>query len=231
MKITPRKVLLLDKEMLIQLAVAQSYRDSGPYFITASSAGEALNKMEIFAIDLFLLALDLQDPNSLQLLTIIEERFPGGPVVLLAKNSGEYCKLNKRIKLLKKHPRWQLLKKPSNLDVLTILIDKSLCELERETVFHHKGADGANKRDHTRSSIEQNIQFLLDVFDSVKRESKMVNATLTDLSAGGLGLETKHPLKMSQSVKFIDSSVGRSGVVAWSDWRADRLCRAGIRFC
>ena len=128
METAPRKVLLIDSEMLIHLAVSQAYRDSGPYFITASKANEALKKMDIFSFDLFLLALDLKDADSLQLLSIIDQRFPDTPVILMSNSGSEYSALLKRIEKTRQPGTWQLIEKPFKLDILTILIERCLYE-------------------------------------------------------------------------------------------------------
>lgn len=231
MKTVPRKVLLIDSEMLIHLAVSQVYRDTGPYFITASSAGEALKKMELFTFDLFLLALDLKDEDSLQLLRIIDERFPDAPVILMTNNNTEYCSLIERIEETKKQGTWQLIEKPFNLDILQVLIERCLYERDRkqpENLLIEE--EGAEKRNYLRNSHVQTVQLFIDASDRGYKEEKSVNATLTDVSDGGLGLITKYPLKKSQPIRFANSSVGKAGVIAWTTLMDNQICRAGVQF-
>jgi two-component system response regulator FlrC len=231
MKTVPRKVLLIDSEMLIHLAVSQAYRDTGPYFITASSAGEALKKMDIFSFDLFLLALDLKDQDSLQLLKIIDERFPDAPVILMTSNQTEYCELIERIESTKKQGTWQLIEKPFNLDILTILIERCLYERDRgKKELTSAENDEQEKRQFLRSSHVQTVQLYIDASDRGYKEEKSVKATLTDMSDGGLGLITKYPLKKSQPVRFANSSIGKAGVVAWTALMENHICRAGVQF-
>ena len=232
MKTAPRKVLLIDSEMLVHLAVSQAYRDNGPYFITAASAGEALKKMDIFSFDLFLLALDLNDQDSLQLLKIIDERFPEAPVILMTNNNTEYCELLERIEETKKQGSWQLIEKPFNLDIMTVLIDRCLYERnQRRLQGAEKEQSGAEKRNFLRSSHVQTVQLFIDAKEHGYKEEKAVKATLTDLSDGGFGLITKYPLKKSQPVRFVDATFGKAGVVAWSALMDNHICRAGVQFC
>lgn len=232
MKIAPRKVLLIDSEMLIHLAVSQAYRDNGPYFITASSAGEALKKMEIFSFDLFLLALDLKDEDSLQLLKIIDQRYPDAPVILMTNNKIEYSALIDKIEETKKRGTWQLIEKPFNLDILTILIERSLYERDRSNL-EDAGlvTAGAEKRTTLRNSYVETIQLFVDTSEHGIAGEKKVKATLTDLSDGGLGLITKYPLKKSQPIRFADTAFGQAGVVAWAALMDNHICRAGVQFC
>lgn len=232
MKIAPRKVLLIDSEMLIHLAVSQAYRDAGPYFITASSAGEALKKMEIFSFDLFLLALDLKDQQSLQLLQILDERFPDAPVIMMSNNETEYCELVNQIEKTKRQGNWQLIEKPFNLDILAILIERSLYERDRNKDPHQfEEQDGSEKRNNLRRSYVQSIQLSIDASDRGYLEEKTVKATLTDVSDGGFGLITKYPLVESQPIKLGDSSGSKYGIVAWTSSLDNHICRAGIQFC
>ncbi|SHJ38241.1 Response regulator receiver domain-containing protein [Malonomonas rubra DSM 5091] len=231
MKIAPRKVLLIDSEMLIHLAVSQAYRDKGPYFITAASNKEALTKMDIFSFDLFLLALDLKDVESLELLKTIDERFPEAPVILMTNGATEYCSLLEKIEETRKHGTWQLIEKPFNLDILTVLIERCLHEQERDQISKEQDSEGHEKRCYLRSSHVQTIQLLIDAADSGYKEEKSVRATLTDVSDGGLGLVTKYPLKKSQSIRFAGGSISKSGVVAWTALMDNHICRAGVQFC
>ena len=231
MKNAPRKVLLIDSEMLIHLAVSQAYRDTGPYFITASNTTEALRKMDIFSFDLFLLALDLKDEDSLKLLQIIDQRFPDSPIILMTNNNTEYCNLIERIEETRKQGSWQLIEKPFNLDILTILIERSLYERDRDKEERRTERSNYEKRDHLRNSHVQTIQLLIDATEKGYRKEKSVKATLTDLSDGGLGLITKYPLTKSQPVRFANSSIGKAGVVAWTALMDNHICRAGVQFC
>lgn len=230
MKIAPRKVLLIDSEMLIHLAVSQAYRDSGPYFITATSAGEALKKMDIFSFDLFLLALDLKDEDSLRMLQIIDQRFPDAPVILMTNNNTDYCSLIERIEETKKQGTWQLIEKPFNLDILTILIERCLYERDRSQGEPLEEQAGAEKRNFLRSSYVQTVELFVNATVQGYKKEKVVKATLTDVSDGGLGLITKYPLKRSQQVRFANSSFGKAGVIAWSAAMDNHICRAGVQF-
>ncbi len=229
MKNAPRKVLLIDSEMLIHLAVSQAYRDSGPYFITASSAREALVKMDIFTFDLFLLALDLKDEDSLKLLQIIDRRYPDAPMILMANNTSEYCNLIEEIEKARKHGSWQLIEKPFNIDILTILIER--CLYERDRAEQREALSSYEQRNHLRNSHVQTVQLFIDTTEQGYRQEKSVKATLTDISDGGLGLITKYPLKKSQPIRFSSSSLGKSGIVAWTSLMENQICRAGIQFC
>jgi DNA-binding NtrC family response regulator len=232
MESIPRKVLLIDSEMLIHLAVSQAYQDSGPYFITSFSAGEALNKMDIFSFDLFLLSLDLNDQDSMELLEIIDQRFPEAPVILMANNDTDYSHLIERIEATKKQGSWQLIEKPFNLDILTILIERSLYEHDqnkRQQLAHEQSR--AEKRNYLRNPHVQSIQLFVDALDKAVEICQPVKATLTDISEGGLGLVTKIPLQLAQTVRLTDASMDKTGVVAWTVPMDDHICLAGIQFC
>ena len=232
MQIAPRKILLIDSEMLIPLAVSQAYRDSGPYFITATSVDEALKKMELFRFDLFLLALDLDDTDSFRLLQIIDERFPHAPVILLTGQENEYCELIERIGATKKQGTWYLLEKPFNVDTLTVLVERCLNKRNQTDGSRPFGnEEDYEKRNQLRDSQVQTIQLFIEPVGTDQHKTTQVKATLTDISHGGLGLITRYPLKKSQPVKISNMQLDKSGVVAWTTTMDNHICRAGVQFC
>lgn len=232
MQTAPRKVLLIDSEMLIPLAVSQAYRDVGPYFITATSVDEALRKMELFRFDLFLLALNLDDTASLRLLQIIDERFPQAPVILMTNQESEYCELIERIGATKKQGTWYLLEKPFNVDTLTVLVEKCLNKgNQTDGSRPFSSEEDYEKRNHLRDSQVQTIQLFIESLGAGDQQTTQVKATLTDISHGGLGLITRYLLKKSQPVKISNTQLGKTGVVAWTTTMDNHICRAGVQFC
>lgn len=226
----PRIILLIDQDMLIHLAVSEIYQDRGPYFITATSTADALQKMEIYNFDLFLLAFDLGDQDSLPLLQTINKKAPDIPVILMISENSDSCELIEAVEASRPQGLWQLIEKPFNLDVLAILIEK--CMDEKARLLTQKLSTEQTlpeKRTHLRSSLVQSIQLTFETIDDDLSQKNSLKATLTDISNGGLGLVTKHPLKKAQTLNFKNLPVWTSGVVVWSSQIGNQICRAGIK--
>jgi len=178
------------------------------------------------------MALDLRDEDSMELLQVIDQRFPDAPAILMTSDNTDNCDLIERIEITRKQGTWQLIEKPFNLDILRVLIERSLCECERRKLAGHECEQGASeKRNYLRSSHVQTVQLLIDAAEQSYRAETMVKATLTDISDGGLGLITKYPLRKSQPVRFVNTDFSNAGVVAWTAETDNHICRAGVQFC
>jgi len=228
-----RKILVVDDDMLILLALSRAFRHRLLDISTAASAVHALALMKETRFDLFILDLDLQGHSGFELLSEIDNRFPYVPIIMTTTADVNSAELSEEIASLRKKGVWHLLEKPFRLDNLNLLIEKNLEQqngklIRNLTKSHSHGED---KRNHLRKAHIMPAKLSFEVIKDGELVRETVNAILTDISDGGVGLLTEIPLEYSQVVSFEDTLERKCGVVTWSALVEDQTCRAGIHFC
>jgi CheY-like chemotaxis protein len=227
------KILVVDDDMLILLALSRAYRNRQLDVATAASACHAVTLMEKTRFDLFIIDLDLHGHSGYELLALIDRRFPYVPVIITTAVDINPAKLTEEITSIRKKGVWHLLEKPFRLDLLNSLIEKNLDRQEnlliRNLTCSHE--HGENKRQHFRKPHILPTKLSFEVICEGEVIRQTVNAILTDISDGGVGLLTDLPLEESLVVRFENPLGDKSGVVTWSAPMADRTCRAGVNFC
>ena len=228
----PLQVQIIDEEIVILLAVSRAYRNKPIDIISADNADKALAQMAVFNVNLFLLDLDMKDRSSFQLLEIMTERSPEIPVILMTTKDTTAPELLNKIAEVRTRGCWHLLEKPFDYQKLLSFIDRGLEEsalLSKDS--HLCVAPGASEKRRCRrfSRMEQiNIYYAADETEQDSRCLPFL-ATLTDLSVGGIGLESKKKLHEKQLIRFDEKFMHQSGIVIWS--REGELChRAGVSF-
>ena len=229
----PRKILVVDDDILILLALARAYRRRSHDLITAASAGHALTQMEKTRFDLFVINIDLLDQSSYELVTQIDERCPYIPMIITTADEGDFTEASKEISNRRKKGTWHLLEKPYHLDLLNSLIETSLTPRADHPYTNQARSYGpfTHARSHQRKPHILQTKLSYEEISAGEIVRHSMDVILTDISDGGVGLLTNRPLEESQVVRFEDSLEGRSGVVSWSLPMAEQTCRAGIHFC
>lgn len=229
----PRKILVVDDDMLILLALSRAYRSRLLDITTAASAAHALEQMETSRFDLFIIDLDLHGHSGFELLGMIDKRFPYVPVIITTTADAKSTELGEEIKTIRKKGVWHLLEKPFHLEMLNKLIEKTLDQqeekLDRNLLYNQ--SHGEDKRNHLRKAHIMPTKLSFEVIREGELIRETIKAILTDISDGGVGLLTNMPLEQSQVVRFEDNLEGKCGVVTWSAAVAEQTCRAGIHFC
>jgi len=228
-----RKILVVDDDMLILLALSRAYRGRLLDITTAADASHALTFLENNRFDLFILDLDLHAQSGFELLALIDERFPYVPVILTTAADVKSSELNDQISRIRNKGVWHLLEKPFPLDLITSLIEKNLAHQENRLFRNltHSHGFGEDKRTHQRKTHILPTKLTYEVVRSGEVAKETVKAILTDISDGGVGLLTNMRLEKSQVVCFEGALAGKCGVVSWSAPVEDQTCRAGIHFC
>lgn len=95
--------------------------------------------------------------------------------------------------------------------------------------------NSSEKRAGTRESLAQAISFELTAIDAGKIENVVIQGLGVDLSDGGMGMTTHHPLKEGEVIRiFFPVTEGQTKVpilteVMWSRYLAGEY-RSGLRF-
>jgi CheY-like chemotaxis protein len=232
MGVGERKILIVDDDMLMLMALSRAYRGRFLDVTTAESTSYAMTLLDSSSFDLFILHLELNDYSSFELLATIDERFPYIPVILTTATDVKSPELNDQIAAIRKKGYWHLLEKPFPLDLLTSLIEKSLARHEDRLFcnLYNSHEFGEDKRIKRRKAhiLPEKLSFEVIRGGKVTRET--IKTILTDISDGGVGLLTEMSLEKSQIVSFEGALAGKCGRVSWSAMVEDKTCRAGIHF-
>ena len=229
----PRKILVVDDDMLILLALSRAYRNRLLDITTAADASHALTLIDTTRFDLFIVDLDLHGHSGFELLSIIDNRFPYIPMIITTATDVNSTELTDEIATVRKKGVWHLLEKPFSLDLLNTLIEKCLDQQEERMLgnLNHSRGHGEDKRNHRRKAHILPTKLTFETIRNGELVRETVKAILTDISDGGVGLLTNIRLEQSQVVCLEETFGGKCGVVAWSAPVEDQTCRAGIHFC
>jgi len=228
-----RKILLIDDDPLILLALSRAYRSRLLDIHTAANATDALQCINEQIFELFILDLDLQGRNGFELLEEIDRRFPYVPIILTTAADVNNPDLTGELSSLRKKGIWHLLEKPFHLELLNKLIEKFLDYRQEKLIgsLNHSHEHGHDKRNHTRRTRIMPVQLSFEQEQEGELVRKTIKAILTDTSDGGVGLLSTIPMERAQLIRFDESLQGKCGIVAWSAPLEGETCRAGVHFC
>jgi DNA-binding response OmpR family regulator len=229
----PLKILAVDSEQLLLCALERGCKGKSFGITTASTTEQALESIEHSHFDLFLLELDLQYRESLQLLKTIDARCPYVPIIVMSASLMSTGEIGDVIRTVRKHGAWHLLEKPFSLDKMLSFV-KDIFQ-EHDHIIHGMNSLTHNydqeNRDQFRRPYVQPIYFSFKTV--VEGASKRIptKGILTDISEYGSGILAHQQLHPAQVVSFEDGFVTESGIVAWSVMIEKETCRFGVQFC
>lgn len=227
-----RQVQIIDDEIVMLLAVSRAYRSKPIDIITATNIDQALEQMNIFNFSLFLLDLDMKDCCSFQLLERITKGFPGTPVILMTTGDTQSIALIDKIKKIRSQYCWHIIEKPFDYKKLIGFIDRALqvSEVESLECCQDETSDHSETRRCRRFSRFERINISRSITSDTSRSPLVIFATLTEISVGGLGVETGNALVPGESVHFDEKFMHQSGTVVWCRMQKDQIYKSGIRF-
>jgi CheY-like chemotaxis protein len=233
MVLDAQKILVVDDDMLILLALERAYRNRHLDITTAASADHALSLLNSTRFDLFVVDLDLDNRSGFQLLQTLDERFPYIPIILNTAADITSNELSQEITRIRKKGVWHLLEKPFSLDLLNGMIEKFLDQQDNRLTLNlnQSHTHGEEQRSYRRKAHIMPTNLSFDAICAGELIRETVKVILTDVSDCGVGLLTNRPLEKSQVVRFDDALGQKCGVVAWSMVVSDLTCRAGVQFC
>jgi CheY-like chemotaxis protein len=230
---SPLKILAVDSEKLLLWALKRAGKSRELDVETASSPEQALAEIARCHFDLFLVAIDLRDHGSLDLLRHIDEKCPYVPIVIMTTSEVSSCQLNDAIKSVRKHGAWHLLEKPFRLERIVGFIDLIFEDSGRVKCSMHDLAHNYEneKRNFVRRPHVIPVGFTYKSIESGEEIKTFTSGVVTDISDCGIGLLTREPLKEEMVLRFGEAMVSQCGIVAWSTRLDEQTCRAGIRIC
>jgi DNA-binding NtrC family response regulator len=229
----PRKILVVDDDMLILMALSRACRSRLLNIATAANAGHALNLLESTRFDLFILDLDLHNRSGFEFLAVLDQRFPYVPVILTTAADINSVELTEEVSRIRQKGIWHLLEKPFPLERLNGLIEENLDGLEQKNpcLPGQRISCNQEKRKSTRQALIQTARLNYEELREGMLVSETFKVIMTDVSSSGVGLLTQKQLQPSQVVRIQNAQGSRCGVVAWSAPLEDQSCRIGIHFC
>ncbi len=229
----PLKILAVDSDQLLLCALKRACKGKSFGITTASTVKQALETIELSHFDLFLLELDMQCQESLQLLKTIDDRCPYVPIIVMSASVMSVSEISAVIRAVRKHGAWHLLEKPFSLDKMLSFV-KEIFQ-DHDHIIHGMNSlthsyDQEN-RDQFRRPYVQPIYFSFKTV--VDGASKRIPAKgiLTDISECGSGMLAHRQLLPAQVICFEDGFVTENGIVAWSVMIEKETCRFGVQFC
>lgn len=231
MKRAVKLVQIIDDEIVMLMAVSRAFRHKPVDIIPASNIDQALEQLDTFDFNLFILDLDIKGCCGFQLLERMTRRFPQTPVILMTTADVQSLALINKIHEIRSQYCWHLLEKPFDYKKLVGFIDRALkvSEFENVSSCKNENSDCLEKRRCRRFSRFERMS--ISRHDSPhSTHSLPVFATLTDISVGGLGVATGKALVSGEAVYFDEKFMHQSGTVVWSRRQKDQIYKSGIRF-
>lgn len=159
-------VLFVDDEVNILRSIERSliYEEFTSYF--ANSGKEALEMMESKKIDVIITDMRMPEMNGLELLKIINEKWPNTVKIVL---SG-YAQLTQVIATVNQVDIFKFLTKPWSFEELTTAIHKALdyCRVQQENIEYKKALEFKNQ------AYQNILKRVDDVINEAKKSAKIM---------------------------------------------------------
>ena len=229
----PIKILAVDDEQLLLLALQRALKGRSLDIHTAGSTEQALAEINPGIFDLFLLGFDWHEQCDLQLLQTTDEHCPYVPVILMTTSTADSVQLNDAIRATRKHGAFHLLEKPFSLERILQLIEANFQDQDKARSCQDvQGQDYTHENRYCyRRPHVQPINFSFKIIVDGEARRIQTKGIFTDLSDCGSGMLTKVQLQANQVLSFEDGFAKRNGMVTWSTKIAENSYRCGLLFC
>lgn len=220
---------IIDDELDTLLAVTRACLHGQIDIVSASSDSQALAQLNVFAFDLVLLDLDMQECNCYELLWKITKKIPNVPVILLTTEDPLSAGLTDKICSNRFNSCWHLLEKPIDFTKLSGLLSRGLL------VSHPPGntvPDWTPQLKNRRSQrVPRSEAINLYLKGTENGECCLAqSAKLTDVSLGGIGVSAPLPIPVGTAITFSEEFTRQSGRIIWNRPGSNQAWQAGIEF-
>lgn len=232
MKRAVKLVQIIDDEIVMLMAVSRAYRHKPVDIIPASNIDQALEQVDTFNFNLFILDLDIKGCCGFQLLELLTKRFSRTPIILMTTADVQSQTLINKINKIRSQYCWHLLEKPFDYKKLVGFIDRALqvSEVENVSSCQQESFDGLEKRSCRRFTRFEQINIYRPAVSDFSCTPPALCTSLADISVGGLGVSTRKALVAGEAVNFDEKFMHQSGTVVWSRWQKDQIYKSGIKF-
>ncbi len=226
-----KRVLVIDDDHLILYGLRKALHQEAVEVTTASSGELALEEISLCAYDLCLLDIHLGDYNGLELMKIITRACPHTKVIIMTASYMGDDELSANIKQAAQNGAYHFITKPFDLDETKDIIHQALHDRNFHTGIRFTDNAFVKKtRKFSRRTHAQQLDISMTILGEGETQRWLAGARSVDISAGGIGVVSRYPLRVSQIIHFRADLAEKTGIVVWSTMQEDSTCRAGVRF-
>ena len=226
-----KKILVIDDDHLILYGLRKALRQEAVEVTTASSGELALEEISICAYDLCLLDIHLGDYNGLELMKIIKQSCPQTKVIIMTASYMGDDELSANIKQAAQNGACHFITKPFDLGEIKDILQQALHDKNFHTGIRFTDNTFVKKtRKFCRRTHTQQLDISMTIVGEDETQRWHTDARSVDISADGIGVVSRCPLRVSQIIRFRADLAEKTGIVVWSTMQDDYTCRAGVRF-
>lgn len=219
--------MIIDDEPLIRTALSSAFRQDDMTVKTASCGNDALKELSDDRFDLCFIDIHLPDMNGLNIMKTLKTVSPGTRIVIMTGSEVDAAMLSSIQECAS-----LLIAKPFDLDRVTAFATRVLAV---ETDHAHPADKepfvnwlDANRRQHGRYASLHAISCALA---GGQEQVERFAASVIDISAAGMGIQTDRPLDPGNILDFSGSALYGKGIVCWCrNSGAAAAWRSGVRF-
>ncbi len=215
-----KRILIVDDESLIRDSLSSALRRDDTYIKAVDCGKDALGEINHIFYNLCFLDVNLPDINGLDLMKTIKKSSPATKITIMTAGVVDEPAMMHSIQ----ENASLFLTKPFELDRVKLFVDQiigketsirlseeqSYCEREP---FEYQPMD--DKRQCEREAVMPGTTCSVVALDGEQGDRSFI-AGILEISATGVCIRTKNPLKPGQFLRFNDNPVLRRGVVRWS---------------
>ncbi len=226
-----KNILVIDDDQLVLYGLRKALQHESVAVTTASSASAAEEKLSICPYNLCLLDIHLPDYNGLDLMKTIRNICPETKIIVMTASHIDDDELSSNIKEAAENGACHFLAKPFALNEVREIIHQALHNEDFQTKMRFSDNNFVRRtRKFTRRPHSQPLALAMNVIGEGKTHRWSTEAESFDISEGGVGLLSNHPLPVSQVLSLKSTTLEKTGVVVWSRMLANNTCKAGVCF-
>jgi len=209
------KMLVVDDEYLIRYSLAMTFKDCDISVTTAESGEEALRAIREDRFDICFLDLHLPDMSGVEVLKAL---ISDGCCTKVIVMSGDI--MNKETQQLVRENAILFMEKPFNLDYVKSIANLIITRLANTSIA---GGNGPIVKHLTNNERRRQVRYasgnvIICSTATPEFDASGVNfeASLKDISSGGMGLVTAHPVEPGWMLTLFDGENINQGTVRWT---------------
>jgi DNA-binding response OmpR family regulator len=220
-----RHILIVDDDHLTSLALMKALEAMDRNILAVTGGPHALEEMRSRYYDLVFLEIGLLDQSGMIVLEEISRSAPHTCVVVMSAGIPDGEMENAIID----HDNF-FLPKPFEILQVKTMVRKILAEKDHSIYGAPRmNESGRERRRWPRSIHSSSVVCTPDQSESSGDLPHNFNAVVKDVSHGGVGIRTDHPVPPGRRIRFRGESAVWEGVVRWSLVFGNRF-RAGVEF-
>jgi two-component system chemotaxis response regulator CheY len=220
-----RHILIIDDDQLTALALMRTLKAEDRNILAVAKGPQALSELRARHYDLVFLEISTFDRSGMVVLEEIRQSASSTCVVVMSADILD----EEMEKTVIDHNHFFLPKPFEVLQVRTLASKILAIEREPEPGANRIDKGGEERRQWPRSRHSGQVVCAPDQEECGSIFPENFKAEVTDVSRGGVGLRTDHPVPPGQRISFCGETAVWEGIVRWSFVFGNRF-RAGVEF-